>query len=762
MCFKEMPNTVMFHLMRFTYDVFTQQRAKNNNWFSFPRAIDMTKYKYEHLSAPSVSQPKDMYELVGVILHTGSAEAGHYISFVRDRPSKTGEDTVWFEFDDDDVKIFDPMTIEDRCFGGPAMCKNTMTNTQQMKQNCAYMLLYQRSSAMQPVEQLVTRQSSPAVREMVDKENRQLMRDFYNLGPSQFIFVRELLGRVIEFRQTHIGMDGSVCDQMFKLCWSYLSRFLRRLGHPEKPTMSEFETILVDLRTLLDKDPALWHQCLSSLVLDSDEFATMLYFPNSERFPRALMDFIADGIKLLWVTDYLPFFGFDRHTDPKLPRGRSSSPFYCLIDIFRAAFQWDRVDVDRWVPLFDLLSSIAALGRSMAWAMIDGDILGTGLYLLSAHSEGFGPEGYGYNHWLQKRLQKKPPAFQSLVKVIYLLLLHINPDPRRTVDSAARRLEREARTGWGTHNRLPLTRVELEMITLIDEEGDLVWFDRMLSAFRAEAILEKGFIPSEVLKELRLNVLTNPLNVLREVFQRTMEHVRVEQSPGYIRIAADLCLGLPSEYSKRILRVVMDSFKDSDPPPHPGAYWHFVRTIFRSEESGVEYLEDMLCKCAKNWAPELLSTSNSRNNAELGAILANKIADDAMPQRAMQELFAACSRRFHELLQGNLTRVGFEEVLRIMKIIVDTLEDDDEQSRHNEFMAVEAMCNELPHGVVVSDDEDLEGENHSAYIGSFSHWVDEEEEEALTSASLFRREDFEDPDPDFEDDIDLTAFSDDN
>lgn len=59
------------------------------------------------------------YELIGVTVHTGTADGGHYYSFIRDRLNKQemGQDK-WFLFNDAEVKPFDPAQIATECFGG--------------------------------------------------------------------------------------------------------------------------------------------------------------------------------------------------------------------------------------------------------------------------------------------------------------------------------------------------------------------------------------------------------------------------------------------------------------------------------------------------------------------------------------------------------------------------------------------------------------------------------------------------------------------
>jgi ubiquitin C-terminal hydrolase len=45
----------------------------------------------------------DLYELAGVLVHSGSAEAGHYYSYI-----KVKENGKWYEFNDSRISEFNP------------------------------------------------------------------------------------------------------------------------------------------------------------------------------------------------------------------------------------------------------------------------------------------------------------------------------------------------------------------------------------------------------------------------------------------------------------------------------------------------------------------------------------------------------------------------------------------------------------------------------------------------------------------------------
>ncbi|CAH3140586.1 unnamed protein product [Pocillopora meandrina] len=89
------------------------------------------------------------YQLIGVVVHTGTAEGGHYYSFILDRSSPQGRDQ-WFLFNDAEVKPFDPAQIAAECFGGEMTTKTYDAVTEKFmdfsfeKTHSAYMLFYER------------------------------------------------------------------------------------------------------------------------------------------------------------------------------------------------------------------------------------------------------------------------------------------------------------------------------------------------------------------------------------------------------------------------------------------------------------------------------------------------------------------------------------------------------------------------------------------------------------------------------------------
>lgn len=51
-------------------------------------------------------------------VHTGTADGGHYYSFIKERGVNSQSQDRWLLFNDAEVKIFDPSQIAAECFGG--------------------------------------------------------------------------------------------------------------------------------------------------------------------------------------------------------------------------------------------------------------------------------------------------------------------------------------------------------------------------------------------------------------------------------------------------------------------------------------------------------------------------------------------------------------------------------------------------------------------------------------------------------------------
>ncbi len=160
-CFKRLPRVLAFNTMRYTFNMITMLKEKVNTHFSFPFRLDMSPYMEENLIPTGKQDMKKEdelenkeektwgyeYELIGVTVHTGTAEGGHYYAFIRDRAYSRDK---WYSFNDAEVKPFDPNQIAAECFGGEMSSRTYDQVTDKYmdlsieKTNSAYMLFYER------------------------------------------------------------------------------------------------------------------------------------------------------------------------------------------------------------------------------------------------------------------------------------------------------------------------------------------------------------------------------------------------------------------------------------------------------------------------------------------------------------------------------------------------------------------------------------------------------------------------------------------
>ncbi|KAG6960364.1 hypothetical protein JG687_00008274 [Phytophthora cactorum] len=184
----KLPAYLIIHLKRFEFDFEKMQQIKLHDRFEFPTELDMYPYTKEgqqdkrkrstssadegttshdvrlstssdsaddgRTTAPEYSQ----YELVGTVVHLGTAHSGHYYSFLKDQqvPSHKNQ---WYEFNDTLVTPFDPTQIPDECFGGEDSARARHDSASgspsleegsplpaKMKNRSSFMLFYARAS----------------------------------------------------------------------------------------------------------------------------------------------------------------------------------------------------------------------------------------------------------------------------------------------------------------------------------------------------------------------------------------------------------------------------------------------------------------------------------------------------------------------------------------------------------------------------------------------------------------------------------------
>ncbi|XP_077522253.1 ubiquitinyl hydrolase 1 puf isoform X2 [Amblyomma americanum] len=276
-CIQRLPRILCFNTMRYTFNMVTMMKEKVNTHFSFPLRLDMSSYMESNLlpsqarqdnngEVKAEAQEEDAgsyeYDLIGVTVHTGTADGGHYYSFIRERQNP-GKDK-WFLFNDAEVKPFDPSHIAAECFGGEMTSKTYDSVTDKFmdfsfeKTNSAYMLFYERcltdkaenkKSAAQTASEKPAETSQEAkpettlrlpseLAEWIWQDNMQFLQDKSIFDHTYFNFLYQMCGSIPQTLS---------CGEEATLLAAQLgtSFVLETLIHAkEKPTMAQWIELL--------------------------------------------------------------------------------------------------------------------------------------------------------------------------------------------------------------------------------------------------------------------------------------------------------------------------------------------------------------------------------------------------------------------------------------------------------------------------------------------------------------------------------------
>jgi ubiquitin carboxyl-terminal hydrolase 34 len=163
----ETPNVLIVHLQRLLFDFDTFRNEKMNQHFEFPSILDLKDYSYHEVMRREKQEPVEdapilddcwEYKLVGVNVHSGSANAGHYWSYINTvRGKDERDDNTWVETEKDQWMEFNDSTVRDykfdnlfgECFGDKQSAQPQVSawgyemNTSTYGKS-AYMLIYER------------------------------------------------------------------------------------------------------------------------------------------------------------------------------------------------------------------------------------------------------------------------------------------------------------------------------------------------------------------------------------------------------------------------------------------------------------------------------------------------------------------------------------------------------------------------------------------------------------------------------------------
>lgn len=158
--FESFPPVLHLHLKRFEYDINRDAMMKINDRHAFPLEFDATPY----LLKESVGSESWVYQLHGVLVHSGELNAGHYYAYIK--PTKNGH---FYRFDDDKVIRATEKEVLEENYGGEYDLTNGSLGMRQpyarglstKRSMNAYMLVYIRKSKLDDVLFDITKDDIP-------------------------------------------------------------------------------------------------------------------------------------------------------------------------------------------------------------------------------------------------------------------------------------------------------------------------------------------------------------------------------------------------------------------------------------------------------------------------------------------------------------------------------------------------------------------------------------------------------------------------
>ncbi|KAK1797550.1 hypothetical protein P4O66_000844 [Electrophorus voltai] len=337
---KKLPPVLAIQLKRFDYDWERECAIKFNDYFEFPRELDMEPYtvagvaklegsdvhpenqsltftplldifqqviQQNELSEVEVSC-SSRYRLVGVLVHSGQASGGHYYSYIIQRnggsSSSEGERNRWYKFDDGDVtecKMDDDEEMKNQCFGGEYMGEvfdhmmKRMSYRRQKRWWNAYILFYERMDSPDRDNELVKCISELAVSSKphqvkmpsaiecsVRKQNVQFMHSRMQYSLEYFQFIKKLLTCNSVYLSPPPGQDHLLpeAEEMAMISIQLAARFLFSTGFHTKKVV---------------RGPASdWYDALCILLRHSKNvrcwFAQNALFAYANRFSEYLLE----------------------------------------------------------------------------------------------------------------------------------------------------------------------------------------------------------------------------------------------------------------------------------------------------------------------------------------------------------------------------------------------------------------------------------------------------------------------------------------
>jgi ubiquitin carboxyl-terminal hydrolase 34 len=656
--------------------------------------VDMSKYTFDHLSNPAKPIAPDQFDLVGVIVHKGQADHGHYVSYIRARPTLPNQPPMWLQFDDQDVSTFQPRDIADACYGGMPTNKDTQYTSYSSgpKLYNAYMLFYQRQSTV----------------------DEQTWPQPANTNNPQHVCLPKALERTVDEENSSILEEYCLFDQPHRDMILALLNKLDKIGHTEEQvkTHSHHKAIigitleyissvwartkeLPDFEIAMDKLKGICNRCQLCCFLTIAWFSAPAGNELRDLILRSSQAKVRQQIRSLIITCLealrhdVQLYGADVNEEAPNFTGTGASAIITKLAGF--APQDLGYNSRAWEEYWGLLSDIAMLGAQECWIMIEEGILLVCIELFMYHWQPQLQTTYARVADLYRRRPQPPPA-NNLIWLIAHLFERIDFNVEPDYMSSERRLRAyDPKTGL-----IPLLSEEYEMLMEYNgKEFSLVWLTDLFEKWDSNKEGQNDFAPGEIIRYLMSNRDSMALNVV-QTLQSNIEQYETTFSDPYMRAT---CYVLQYSRSKDIVREMTAFMAKTSKKANPAndsdgyngdmclRYFHSLYRVSANELN--KHIRDsaffwkQYLQHVDVWGPYLLTFEKTFKIGietyqllkesvfkEIGCLEMLEEKDVSLEKKratAVRRLYRACASRAQDILQTETTKDAVYPIICAMK-----------------------------------------------------------------------------------------------
>lgn len=618
-CLKDLPDNLIFHLKRFDFNLRLLQRSKINDYFAFPDKVDMQPYTVEHLSDPSGNTEPDVFELVGVLVHSGTAETGHYYSFIRERPTNCSTAT-WVEFNDDIVTSWDPSQMENACFGGPDS-RQYDNGSIYDKVYSAYMLFYQRSSSLCREQGILEASGSPRqlridvppeLELQVKIDNWAIIQRHNLYDPSHMPFVLKILEFIWA---SNCSNDHKKENLAMQVALGHLDQVASRTKE-----LPEFDSLSSLIITACQRCSMCCFAFFHYFQRHKEAFR-MLLFKNSDATVRQDI-----GQTLLYVlkkikNSYPDEYGLIVDDGDEASTSSNSRPtiLETAADLFVYIWESFHTRPIAWPEYFGTMVDFAKLGRLESAALLDRDFLAKVLMTIAADQAFDLPAQY--NRLLavvSRRMATRPPNYEGIIALADVLMDCMDTEMSNYVEDYTGRLSMVQQD-----DLIPFTAQEINILHKVWGRTEAGVFADKLIQLNQNPVATDSIISRLVSFNAPMDV-----TVLRSLLSGITGQITPQVVTPYLRAALTYCTSSPNkEHVHRLIRHISDQCKTVQ-NAEARSFFEFHRDVFDGVRNTGETNEEIQLHSLRNlplWIPGLLGYLDRAVTAAVESFVREKL-----------------------------------------------------------------------------------------------------------------------------------------